>query len=207
MLRPDLLLHAYSQGLFPMADPRARARIGWYAPDPRALIPLDDRFRVPRSLRRLVRQGTYTVTTNRAFEGVIRACAAPAPGRESTWISQEIEAAYTALHHLGYAHSVECWQAGALVGGLYGVALRGAFFGESMFHTARDASKVALVHLVERLRAGGFVLLDTQFLTEHLVRFGAYEVPRAIYERRLAEALGVEADWFALEGTAQVPRA
>jgi leucyl/phenylalanyl-tRNA---protein transferase len=207
MLRPDILLHAYSQGLFPMADPGARGRIGWYAPDPRAVVPLDDRFRVSRSLRRLVRQGTYSVTTDRAFEGVIRACAAPAPGRESTWISEEIEDAYTALHHLGFAHSVECWQGEDLVGGLYGVALRGAFFGESMFHTARDASKVALVHLVERLRAGGFVLLDTQFLTDHLARFGAYEVPRALYERQLSDALTVDADWFAPEGTARVPRA
>jgi len=197
VIHPDLLLHAYSRGIFPMAEPGGQ--IAWYAPDPRALIPLDERFRVPRSLRKRVQAGTFTVTADRAFDAVLRACAEPAPGRETTWISDEIARAYGALHRLGRAHSVECWQGGALVGGLYGVALGGAFFGESMFHRATDASKVALVHLVERMRAGGFVLLDTQFMTDHLARFGAYAVRRNRYERLLAHAIAVEADWRALD--------
>ncbi len=170
-------------------------RVHWYAADPRAVLPLGDGFHVPASLARVVRSGRFEVTTDRAFEDVMRACAAPAPGRETTWISEELVAAYVALHRLGYAHSVECRAGGALVGGLYGVALGGAFFGESMFHRTRDASKVALVGLVERLRRGGFVLLDVPFHTPHLARFGVEEVPRRTYERRLAAALGVEAAW------------
>ena len=166
-----------------MADSRD-GRIRWYAPGPRAVIPLDA-FHVPRSLRQTVRKSVFEVTVNADFPGVIRACAE----REETWISAEIERAYTELHRLGLAHSVEAWRAGQLAGGLYGVALGGAFFGESMFSRETDASKVALVALVERLRARGFVLLDTQFLTPHLARFGAVEIPRAEYERRLAEAL------------------
>ena len=196
MLTPDLLLAAYQAGVFPMADPGGD--IGWYAPDPRGVLPLDA-FHVPKSLRRVVRQGRFTVRTDTAFREVMEACAAAAPGREDTWISRDIVRAYTALHRLGFAHSVECWQDGAdgpeLVGGLYGVALGGAFFGESMFHRATDASKVALVHLIERLRAGGYVLLDTQMTTSHLERFGAVEIPRAEYERRLAEALRTRAAW------------
>jgi leucyl/phenylalanyl-tRNA--protein transferase len=197
-LDPDLVLHAYCQGLFPMADPDEGDRIYWYAPDPRAVLPLD-RFHVPNSLARVVRQGRFRVTTDEAFGAVIRACAAPAPGRTSTWISPAVVGAFEGLHGRGYAHSVECWDAEGLAGGLYGVALAGAFFGESMFHRRRDASKVALVHLVERLRAGGFVLLDTQFTTPHLARFGVVEVRRAEYARRLAAALRVPADWYALE--------
>jgi leucyl/phenylalanyl-tRNA--protein transferase len=197
-LSPDLLLHAYAIGAFPMADPDADGQIGWYAPDPRGVIPLDG-FRVPRSLRRVVRQGRFEVRTDTAFEAVVRACAAPARGRETTWISSDIVAAYTALHARGAAHSVECWRGGALVGGLYGVALGGAFFGESMFHRETDASKVALVHLVDRLRAGGFALLDTQWTTDHLARFGAVEIPREVYERRLARALRLPARWRALD--------
>ena len=193
MLDPDLLLRAYAGGLFPMAD--ADGTLGWYAPDPRAVLPLED-FHVPKTLARLVRQGRFNVTTDGAFEAVMRACAAPAEGREETWISEELVQAYTALHWRGIAHSVEVRDPdGALVGGLYGVALRGAFFGESMFHTARDASKVALVHLVERLQRGGFTLLDVQFRTAHLARFGVVEVPRRAYERQLAWAMTVEADW------------
>lgn len=198
-LTPSLLLLAYRQGIFPMADPDQGNAVLWFAPDPRALIPLDARFRVPRSLRPVLRRGTFRITTDRAFEAVIRACAAPRADGERTWISPELIEVYTALHREGYAHSVECWDGDDLAGGLYGVALGGAFFGESMFHRRRDASKVALVHLVERLRAGGFVLLDTQFLTEHLARFGAYEVPRAHYERLLAEALRVRASWDAID--------
>jgi leucyl/phenylalanyl-tRNA--protein transferase len=182
-LTPDLLVRAYASGIFPMADDRD-GRIRWYAPDPRAVIPLDA-FHIPRSLRQTVRKGVFEVTVNADFPAVIRACAE----REETWISAEIERAYTDLHRLGLAHSVETWRAGRLTGGLYGVALGGAFFGESMFSRETDASKVALVALVERLRARGFVLLDTQFLTSHLARFGAVEIPRAEYERWLAAAL------------------
>lgn len=188
-LTPDLLLTAYAQGVFPMDGPGG---LRWYAPDPRAVIPLDARFHVPDSLRRVVRQGRFHVTTDRDFEGVMRACG----GREETWITERLVAAYVALHRAGYGHSVECWtDDGAFAGGLYGVALGGAFFGESMVSHAREASKVALVHLVERLRAGGFVLLDTQFLTPHLARFGAVEMPRRDYEAALADALRIDARW------------
>lgn len=189
-LTPDLLLRAYASGLFPMADPNEGNRIYWYAPDPRGILPLDG-FHVPRNLRRVVRQGRFRVAHDVAFEAVIRACAE----RSETWISDEIIAAYTALHRLGFAHSVECWREGRLVGGLYGVALRGAFFGESMFHREAEASKVALVHLVAHLRDRGFVLLDTQFTTDHLEQFGAVNIPRTEYERRLAAALHVQAMW------------
>ena len=182
-LTPDLLVRAYYAGAFPMADGR-RGRIRWYAPDPRAIIPLDA-FHVPRSLARTLRRGVFEIRVDSAFAEVMRACA----DREETWISAAIVRAYTALHHAGLAHSVEAWREGELVGGLYGVSLGGAFFGESMFSRATDGSKVALVALVERLRAQGFSLLDTQFQTDHLARFGAIEIPRAEYERRLAEAL------------------
>ena len=202
MLTPDLLLAAYQAGVFPMAD--ANGDIGWYAPDPRGVLPLDA-FHVPKSLARVVRSGRFTVRTDTAFRDVVEACAEAAPGREETWISADIVRAYTALHRLGFAHSVECWlpadadggapQGERLVGGLYGVALGGAFFGESMFHRETDASKVALVHLVRRLRAGGYALLDTQMTTSHLERFGVVEIPRAEYERRLAEALRTPARW------------
>jgi leucyl/phenylalanyl-tRNA--protein transferase len=189
-LTPELLLYAYQMGVFPMADPDEGGTIYWYAPDPRAVLPLDA-FRVSKNLAKLVRQQRFEVVTDRAFETVIRACA----DRETTWISEEIIQAYVALHERGYAHSVECWEAGKLVGGLYGVALGGAFFGESMFHRVRDASKVALVHLVERMRRSGFVLLDTQFVTPHLARFGVVEISRQAYERRLRMALRIPAAW------------
>ncbi len=190
VLTPDYVLAGYRSGLFPMADPHAGNIVLWFDPDPRAILPLDT-FHVTKNLARLVRRGAFEVTRDRDFEGVIRACA----DREETWISEEILQAYVALHRLGYAHSVECWREERLVGGLYGVALGGAFFGESMFHRERDASKVALVHLVDTLRRGGFVLLDTQYLTPHLARFGALEIPRAEYRRRLAAALRIEARW------------
>lgn len=185
-----------------MADPDDGNRIYWYAPDPRAVLPLDG-LRVSRSLRQRIRRKTFTVTVDRAFERVIAACAAPAPGREETWISDEIRWAYTALHRAGYAHSVECWNADAeLAGGLYGVRLGGAFFGESMFSRETDASKVALVHLVDRLRAGGFTLLDIQMQTDHLARMGAVEIPREVYERRLASALDEVGNWTARDAVA-----
>ncbi len=190
-LTPDLLIAAYSQGIFPMAD--ESGAIGWYEPSIRAIIPLDG-FRVSHRLARTVRSGRFEVRVDTAFEAVMRACAAPAPGRESTWIAEEMVGAYGELHRLGFAHSVECWREGRLVGGLYGVAIRGLFAGESMFHTERDASKVALAHLVERLRAGGFELLDSQYIVgEHMLQFGTIEISRAEYHRRLRGAMGVDA--------------
>ena len=193
-LSPDLLLYTYRFGLFPMADPDQDGAVYWMDPDPRGIIPLDG-FHTPKNLRKLVRRAPFEVVTDRDFEAVMRACAEPAPGRESTWISEEVVGVYTALHRRGVAHSVECWEDGRLVGGLYGVALGGAFFGESMFTRVRDASKVALVHLVAALRRGGFVLLDTQFVTPHLRQFGAVEIPQATYKQRLAAALAVPARW------------
>ncbi|HEX7069173.1 MAG TPA: leucyl/phenylalanyl-tRNA--protein transferase [Rhodothermales bacterium] len=189
-LTPELVVAAYCRGVFPMADPDEGDEIYWYRPDPRAILPLDA-FHIPRNLRRTVRRGTFEVTFDRAFERVMRACA----DRESTWISEEIVRTYALLHRAGLAHSVECWIGEELAGGLYGVALRGAFFGESMFHSVTDASKVALVHLVNRLRAGGFKLLDVQYATPHLAQFGIVEIPASEYERRLAEALAVDAKW------------
>ncbi len=161
--------------------------IGWFSPDPRAIIPLDDRFHVPARLRRVLRSSRFRTTVNEAFEPVMRACAVDR--EDGTWITEEIADSYVYLHHLGHAHSLEVWQGDALVGGLYGVQIGGAFFGESMFHTVTDASKVALVALVERLRAREFLLLDTQWTTPHLQRFGAYEIPRAEYLERLGLAI------------------
>lgn len=189
-LTPELLIRAYCAGEFPMGDSES-GTIRWYAPDPRGILPLDA-FHVPTNLGKLVRREVFDVVSDRDFESVIRACA----DREETWITGEIIEAYCALHEAGFAHSVECWQGGRLVGGLYGVAIRGAFFGESMFYRVSNASKIALVHLVRRLREGGFVLLDTQYATPHLEQFGVIEIPRAAYERRLAKALEVEATWY-----------
>ncbi len=186
-LTPELLLYTYSQGIFPMGDDDGE--IYWYDPDPRAIIPLDDNFHVPRSLVRRIRQGGFEVRVDSAFRQVITACAAPDQNRESTWITPPIIDIYCELQRLGYAHSVETWIDGELVGGLYGVAIGGLFAGESMFSRATDSSKIALVYLVERLRAGGFTLLDTQFMTEHLRRFGTIEIPRAEYQARLRRAL------------------
>ena len=182
-LDPERLLFAYAAGIFPMAD--EGGTLHWLAPDPRAIIELD-RFRVSRSLRTRLRRGTFTVTVNRSFAVVVAACA---DRTEGTWISPDIVEAYSTLHRHGFAHSVETWRADRLVGGLYGVALGGAFFGESMFHRETDASKVAMVHLVERMRQGRFELLDVQFMTEHLRSLGAVEVPRVVYERRLHRAV------------------
>jgi leucyl/phenylalanyl-tRNA---protein transferase len=184
----ELLLAAYGSGWFPMAD--EEGVISWYSPDPRGIMPLDD-FHVPSRLRRVLRRGAVQIEIDTAFEDVMRACAQAErePGESGTWISEEIIESYCALHEQGYAHSVEVRQSGALVGGLYGVALGGAFFGESMFHRITDASKVALVALVERLRSRGFVLLDTQWVTAHLEQFGAIEIPRPEYLKRLEDSL------------------
>lgn len=187
-LTPHVLLNAYSQGIFPMAD--EDGTIYWYDPDPRAILPLE-RFHIPRRLARRIRRGGFEVRVDTAFRQVITACAEPAPGRETTWISPEIIRAYCDLHELGFAHSVETWIDDWLVGGLYGVTLGGLFAGESMFSRAEDASKIALVYLVERLCQRGYILLDIQFMTEHLRRFGAVEIPRREYKRRLVAALQV----------------
>jgi leucyl/phenylalanyl-tRNA--protein transferase len=189
-LTPHLLLNAYSQGIFPMAD--EDGTIYWYDPDPRAIIPLDT-FHLPRSLARSIRRGNFEVRVDTAFRAVMEACAEPTPGREITWINAEIIEAYCELHALGFAHSVETWIKGELAGGLYGVALGGLFAGESMFSWVTDSSKIALVYLVERLRRGGFCLLDTQFMTDHLRRFEAIEISRQEYRARLAHALTVRA--------------
>jgi leucyl/phenylalanyl-tRNA--protein transferase len=185
-LSPEFLLGAYASGIFPMGYPGGR--VAWYAPDPRAIIELDE-FHVSNTLRRKYQQQRFDLTVNRAFPTVIRACSRR---REGTWISQEIIEAYERLHELGYAHSVECRLAGKLAGGLYGVALGGAFFGESMVHREPDASKIALVYLVGRLRERGYALLDVQVLTPHLARFGAKEIPRREYMLRLQVALKKE---------------
>lgn len=195
-LTPEILLRAYAVGLFPMAEHREDPTLYWIDPEKRGILPLDD-FHIPRRLRRTVRSGRFEVRCDTAFEDVIRACAAPGPDRRDTWINDEIVRLYTDLHELGRAHSVETWLDDRLVGGLYGVALGAAFFGESMFSRETDASKVALVHLVARLRKGGFRLLDTQFVTEHLSRFGAAEVPRAGYRQMLASALDRQASFEA----------
>lgn len=194
-ITPELLLRAYRAGLFPMAEARDTSRIFWLDPEWRGVLPLDG-FHLPQRLGRTLRTTPFHVTADHDFAGVIAGCAEPAPGREDTWINPEIEALFTALHRIGAAHSIEVWRRGALVGGLYGVRIAGAFFGESMFSRATDASKIALVHLVARLRLGGFRLLDTQFITAHLARFGAVEIPRADYRRRLAEALDTHAEWL-----------
>jgi leucyl/phenylalanyl-tRNA--protein transferase len=184
-LTTELLLSAYAQGAFPMAVNR-HGDIRWFSPDPRALIPLDEGFHVPHGLKRALKKDRFEIAFNRDFASVIEACAA---SHGETWISPEIVRAYTALHRRGRAHSVEAWAEGRLAGGLYGVHLGGAFFGESMFHRETDASKVALVALVGRLRERGFALLDTQWTTPHLARFGAFEIPRADYLALLREAL------------------
>jgi leucyl/phenylalanyl-tRNA--protein transferase len=194
-ITPELLLRAYRAGLFPMAETRDGFRLYWLDPEVRGVLPLDG-FHLPRRLARTVLSERYRVTTDAAFEVVIAACAESGPRRAETWINPTIERLFVALHGLGHAHSVECWDGTELVGGLYGLAIGGAFFGESMFSRARDASKVALVHLVARLRMGGFTLLDTQFVTTHLAQFGTSEVPRAAYRRSLADAIDLPAVWI-----------
>ena len=187
-LTPGILLQAYAAGIFPMAESADDPELFWVDPTRRGIIPLDT-FHVPRRLKRVLRRGTFEIRCDSAFEAVMRGCAEKSETRPSTWINDEIVRLYTALAARGAAHSVECWHAGELMGGLYGVSLGAAFFGESMFSRVTDASKAALVHLVARLRLGGYRLLDTQFLTPHLAQFGAVEISRARYHRLLAEAL------------------
>jgi leucyl/phenylalanyl-tRNA---protein transferase len=184
----QMLLRAYALGIFPMADDRDDDAIYWVEPKRRAILPLDG-FHLSRSLSKTIRSDAFKVTSDAAFAEVVAACAAAKPGRETTWINRPIEAASRDLHQRGAAHSIECWQKGRLVGGLYGVRLGTAFFGESMFSRATDASKVALAHLVARLRIGGFTLLDCQFMTEHLGSLGAVEISRADYLAQLYPAV------------------
>jgi len=191
-LTPELLLRAYAAGIFPMAESAEDPELFWVDPVRRGILPLDG-FHLPRRLKRTLRVGRFEITGDRDFAAVMRGCAEPTAERPQTWINDEILRVYGALHERGFAHSIEARLDGALVGGLYGVAMGGAFFGESMFSRVSDASKVALAHLVARLRQGGFRLLDTQFVTEHLQRFGAIEISRARYRRMLAEALEANA--------------
>jgi leucyl/phenylalanyl-tRNA--protein transferase len=191
-LTPEILLRAYTVGLFPMAERRDDQTLFWIDPEKRGILPLDS-FHASRRLRRTARSGIYEIRCDTAFEDVVCACSAPSPNRADTWINEEIQSLYSDLHELGRAHSVEAWQDEKLVGGLYGVSLGAAFFGESMFRTARDASKVALIHLVARLRKGGYQLLDTQFVTDHLTQFGVVELPRSGYRQLLSNALDASA--------------
>ncbi|MFP3943746.1 MAG: leucyl/phenylalanyl-tRNA--protein transferase [Alphaproteobacteria bacterium] len=194
---PEVLLKAYTLGIFPMAESRTDPDVVWVDPHYRGILPLD-RFHVPRRLARTIRRDPFRITVDTAFPRVIEACAGAQPGRGDSWINTPIYEAYCALAGQGRAHSVECWAGERLVGGLYGVRLGGAFFGESMFSLARDASKIALVHLAARLIRGRFVLLDTQFVTAHLRQFGAIELPRGVYHDLLHRALDASADFRAL---------
>ena len=189
-LTPDLLRGAYAMGIFPMAESRDSTDIHWVDPRLRGIFPLD-RFHISRSLARHIRRGGFTVTVDRAFDLVVASCA----GRDTTWINAEITQAYSALHAQGDAHSLEVWHGGALIGGVYGVVIGAGFFGESMFSHAPNASKLALAYLIHRLRAGGFILFDTQFLTPHLASLGAVEIPRHAYHRRLNDAVRMSASF------------
>lgn len=192
------LIDCYAQGVFPMADAREDERIFLIDPERRGVIPLGGGFHIPSRLARTVRTDRYQIRVDTAFEAVVEQCAASRPGRTETWINHPIQALYAELYRMGQAHSVEAWREGELVGGLYGVSLAGAFFGESMFSLERDASKVALVHLVGRLIVGRFRLLDAQFMTEHLAQFGAMDVPRSHYRKWLDQALAQAADFYRL---------
>ena len=192
-ISPEILLKAYAAGIFPMAEDADDPTLFWVEPRERGIIPIVG-FHVGRRLARTVRSDMFEVRVDHDFDAVIDGCAAPGPERDRTWINDRIRRLYGELFDLGHCHTVEAYRGGELAGGLYGVSLGGAFFGESMFHRERDASKVALVHLVARLRRGGYTLLDTQFLTTHLSRFGAYEVPRRAYRRMLSDAVAQEAD-------------
>jgi len=197
-LTPELIIRAYRAGIFPMADDADAAELFWVAPEHRGVVPLDG-FHVSKSLRKTLRTHPYKVQVDRDFDAVIAACAEAAEGRETTWINASIRRIYGELFRRGQVHTVEVWDGDALVGGLYGLAIGAAFFGESMFHRKTDASKIALAHLVERLNAGGYRLLDTQFITDHLASLGAVEIPRAEYEKRLGQALQHQGNWHALD--------
>ena len=194
-ITPEILLRAYAAGIFPMAEDAEDPSLFWVEPRARGIVPLDG-VHVPRRLARTVRQDAFEIRIDSDFEGVIAGCAAPGDDRERTWINARIRRLYGELFDFGHCHRVEAWRNGRLVGGLYGVSLGAAFFGESMFHRERDASKVAFVHLTARLKAGGFQLLDAQFKTDHLATLGAIEIPRREYKKRLEAAVGSQADWW-----------
>jgi len=196
-ITPQILLKAYAAGIFPMAESADDNALYWIEPEERGIFPLDQ-FHVPRSLRKEIRKRRFEIRIDTAFGEVIAACAAKTSGRKTTWINSRIRALYNQLHRMGCCHTVECWLGERLIGGLYGVRIGAAFFGESMFSRETDASKVALVHLVARLNAGGFRLLDAQFMTPHLARFGARPVKREDYRRMLDAAIEQDADFFAL---------
>ena len=191
MLTPQIVLDAYSKGLFPMAENRRDKQLFWIDPEVRGILPLDN-FHIPRSLKKKIRNNPFEVRFDHNFAAVIRACAQQKPKRRETWINDEIIELYTKLFCMRHAHSVECWQEEKLVGGLYGISIGGAFFGESMFSSERDSSKIALVHLVARLNLAGFTLLDTQFITDHLKQFGAIEISRVVYHKILSAALNLD---------------
>ncbi len=197
-ITPELILRAYRAGIFPMAEDAADEDLFWVSPDQRGILPLDG-FRLSRSLRKSMRRSGFAIRVDTDWDGVIEGCATVGEDRDSTWINGSIRRVYGELFRRGVAHTVEVWDGAYLVGGLYGLAIGAAFFGESMFHRRTDASKMAMAHLVERLNAGGFVLLDTQFLTAHLASLGGIEIPREEYEERLAEALTLDGDWHAIE--------
>ncbi|MEP4769694.1 MAG: leucyl/phenylalanyl-tRNA--protein transferase [Roseibium sp.] len=200
-ITPQVVLKAYACGLFPMAESAEDPGLFWLEPEQRGILPLDS-FYLPKRLRRTIRQDVFDVRVSSDFQGVIDGCSHPMPGREKTWINKEIRRLYGELFEMGNCHTVEAWQDGDLVGGLYGVSLNGVFFGESMFTFRTDASKVCLAHLVARLIKGGYSLLDTQFVTDHLSKFGTLEIPQEDYNARLSEALQHETDFYALSPNA-----
>lgn len=197
-ITPELIVRAYRAGIFPMAEDAEDDDIFWVSPEQRGIIPLDG-FKTSTSLRKALRSNQFSVRVDSDFPAVIEGCATAGADRESTWINATIRSVYGELFRRGIAHTVEVWDGAELVGGLYGLSIGGAFFGESMFHRATNASKIALAHLVDRLNAGGYLLLDTQFVTPHLASLGGIEIPREVYEERLAEALYVEGDWGAID--------
>jgi len=200
-LTPELILRAYQAGIFPMAEDATSEDLFWVSPQLRGVIPLDA-FHISHSLRKTLKHNPYSVRVDTDFAGVIEGCATAGTERETTWINPAIRRLYGELFNRGYVHTVEVWDGDALVGGLYGVSMGAVFFGESMFHRKTDCSKIAMAHLLFRLRAGNYRLLDTQFVTDHLRTFGGIEIPRADYELRLADALQHEADWAAIDKTA-----
>lgn len=189
-LTPDILIMAYESGYFPMAESRESDELFWFNPDPRAIIPLDN-WHLSRSLKKSIRRRPYRITVNQAFAHTMQKCAAPRSEDRDSWINEDIIGIYCELHELGYAHSIECWQDSTLVGGLYGVSRGGAFFGESMFSTARDASKIAYATLLEIILQAGYALLDTQFVNDHLLQFGVTNIPKEEYLQRLSNALTI----------------
>lgn len=197
-LTPDLILRAYQAGIFPMSESADDPSIFWVSPEMRGIIPLDG-FKVSKSLRKTLKKNPFSIHADRDFFATIEGCATAGTDRDPTWINGTIVELYGELFEMGYCHTVEVYDGDELVGGLYGLAIGSAFFGESMFHRRTDASKIAMAHLVARLNAGGFTLLDTQFLTPHLATLGGIEIPRSDYEKRLAKAIALEADYFALE--------